>query len=90
MAEVVVSVRKAPVKNGGRVARADSGAVRWRGRVLAYGLRGRARRIKTLIPRQRDLGSCCTDGSLRSVINSRSLRALRDDGRVHCEKLIER
>jgi hypothetical protein len=79
VAEVVVLEKRVPVKNGGRVARADSGAARWRERVLAFGLPGRARRIKTLIPRQRDLGSCCTDSSLRSAETLRSLLALSDD-----------
>jgi chromatin remodeling complex protein RSC6 len=53
--EAVASVKKAQAKSGGRVARAAYGAARWREKVLACGLRGRARRIRTLIPRQRDL-----------------------------------
>jgi hypothetical protein len=79
VAEVVVLEKRVPVKNGGRVARAGFGAARWQERALACGLRGRARRTRILIPRQRDLGSCCTDSSLRSVENLRSLLALSDD-----------
>ena len=79
---MVVLVRRVLAKNGGRVARADSGAARWQERVLACGLPGRARRIETLIPRQRDLGSCCTDSNLRSASAFRSLVALGDCTRV--------
>jgi len=82
VAEVVVLVRRVLAKNGGRAARADFGAARWREKALACGSPGRARRIKTLIPRQRDLGSCCADSSLRPAVNVRSLIALSDDARV--------
>ena len=42
-------VRKARVKSGGRVVRVGFGAVRLLGRVLDFGLRGRARLIERLI-----------------------------------------
>lgn len=66
-AEVAAWAKKAPAKNGGRVARVDFGAVRWQEKVSACGSQGRAKRTRNLIPKQRDLGSCCADSNLRSV-----------------------
>lgn len=78
----MVLEKRVPVKNGGRVARVDFGAARWREKALACGLRGRARRTRILIPGQRYFGPSCTDSNLRSASSSRNAFVTSDDARL--------
>jgi hypothetical protein len=75
--------KKARAKNGGRAARVDFGAVRWRERVLACGSLGRARRIRKLIPKQRSPAFAALTSNIRSVETplqfSRAQRACKND-----------